>query len=133
MDGNIVASYPARNRSEDKLASLLVVDLPGSPIRLFNDNERRVVRIEFVRVTTVIVHDRSFGGGVKFIRHVIGRLVADGLDTLFRLSDDVGKAVINGNCYHLDFNLVSVDEVGDVMALDRVFDPGENLTAPVVQ
>lgn len=91
LDGNIVASYPARNRSENKIASLLVVDLPYITTFLFDNQERRTVCTELFRATTVVMRDRSFGRSAEGVCNVIGRLVADGLDTLFRRSDDVGK------------------------------------------
>ncbi|WPJ55855.1 hypothetical protein RCIP0097_00047 [Klebsiella phage RCIP0097] len=100
LDGNIVASYPARNRSEDKLASLLVVDLPYITALLFDNQERCAFSAELFRATTVVMRDRSFGRSAEGVGNVIGRLVADGLDTFFRRSDDVGKAVRNGNCSH---------------------------------
>ena len=100
LDGNIVASYPARNRSEDKLASLLVIDLPYITAFPFDHQERRTVCTELFRATTVVMRDRSFGRSAEGIGNVIGRLVADGFDTFFRPSDDVGKSVRNGNCSH---------------------------------
>ena len=100
LNGNIVAYYPARNRSENELASLLVVDLPYITAFLFDNQERRIVCAELFRATTVVMRDRSFCRSAECVSNVIGRLVADGLDTLFRRSDDVGKAVLNGNCSH---------------------------------
>ena len=103
LDGNIVASYPARNRSEDKLSSLLVVYLPYIPTFLFDHQERCAVCAELFRATTVVMRDRSFGRSAEGVGNVIGRLVAEGFDTLFRLSDDLGKAVQNGNFSHYFF------------------------------
>jgi hypothetical protein len=79
------------------------------------------------------VDDCSSCRRLKLFRHVTGGDLTRDLDINILRADHVGKAVRNGNCSHLDFNLVSVDEVGDIVALDRVFDPGENLTAPVIQ
>ncbi|WPJ51810.1 hypothetical protein RCIP0040_00048 [Klebsiella phage RCIP0040] len=130
---DIVAVDPAGCCTEDEIPRLLVVDLPRLAFGNRIDDKRRVVGFEVFRVTPVIVDDCSSCRRLKLFRHVTGGDLTRDLDINIRRADHVGKAVRNGNCSHLYFNLVSVDEVGDIVALDRVFDPGENLTTPFIQ